>query len=162
VGGVTVSYQITRKDYTQACVAMCSKTRWYLFWGWCLLFVFCAWLNWRELRYGPTADRIAALVPLAGCAVVFVALAVAAPHIRARRGILRPVTWIFTDDNVQQTTDVSSATLRWEAFIRSRETRDVFLLFVQKGMAQFVPKRALSSEQEIELRCLIAAHVKKA
>jgi YcxB-like protein len=79
----------------------------------------------------------------------------------AWRTILRTVDWKLADEGVEIQSEVSSTRIRWEAFIKSREDRKVFLLYVQKNSAQFIPKRVLSAEQLSELRDIVSRHVKK-
>ena len=74
--------------------------------------------------------------------------------------ILREVSWTLSDVGVHLASSVSTTDLRWEAFLRYRETPKVFLLFVQKGMAQFIPKRVLTTEQADDLRMLLGNHIK--
>ncbi len=157
---MTVSYQITRRDFVDANIAMSGKTRWFLFCLWAALLVFSAWSNFDELLHGSGAQRIAVMTPITFCGVIFLLLAWGGPYYRARRMILREMTWTFGAAGVHVDTNVSSADVKWEAFLRYRETPKLFLLFVQKGAAQFIPKRVLSSEQADELRRLLVARVK--
>ena len=157
---MTFSYQITRRDFVDACVAMGRKTYWFLFGLWSVLVVFSTWLNGADVLYGSASRRLTALVPLVICGVFFLLIAWWSPRYRARRMILREVTWTVGDEGVHLTSDVSSADLRWEAFLKYRETPKGFLLFVQRGMAQFIPKRVLTGDQTDDLRTLLASHVK--
>lgn len=84
------------------------------------------------------------------------------PSFAARKIVTRPVEWTFQNEGIEVKTSVSSAHLRWDAFLKFREDRKVLLLYVQKGQAQFIPKRVLTVEQIRELRALILAHVPKA
>lgn len=153
---------MVRRDVAQACSAMSTKSRWYLLALWLFLVIFTAGLNGREIMHGSMSDRIAVLVPLIVAAMIFVALSWFAPVLRARKMILRDVVWTFGEDRVEQITDVSQAQLKWTAFLKYRETSKLFLLYIQKSQAQFIPKRVLSEEQMTELRVLLSAHVKKA
>ena len=150
---------MTRRDTAQACAAMSTKSRWYLVALWLFLVVLMASLNGREIIYGSAPDRIAALGPLAFAGAIFLGLGWLAPRLRARKMILRDVTWTLGDEGVDQSTDVAHAQLKWAAFLKYRETPRVFLLYIQRSQAQFIPKRALTPEQTIELRTLLDAHV---
>ena len=91
----------------------------------------------------------------------FLFLAWLLPRAMTWRTILRTVEWKLTDEGVEIQSEVSSTRIRWEAFIKSREDQKVFLLYVQKNSAQFIPKRVLSAEQLGELRDIVSRHVKK-
>jgi hypothetical protein len=56
-----------------------------------------------------------------------------------------PIHYSFSDDIVIQEMATGRAELRWNTFIRVKETRDLFLLFVQKQLAHPIPKRAFES-----------------
>jgi YcxB-like protein len=157
---MTFSYQNTRRDFVDACIAMSRKTYWFLFGLWLLLAVFCVWMNGTEMVHGSGSQRFAAIFPIAVCGLIFLLLAWVSPRYRASRMILREVTWTMGDEGVHLASNVSESNLRWEAFLKYRETPKGFLLFVQKGMAQFIPKRALTAEQRDDLRLLLASHVK--
>jgi len=157
---MTFSFQTTRRDFVDAGIAMARKTHWFLFGLWLLFAAFSAWMNWAKLLRSSTSQRFAALLPIAICGLIFLVIAWISPRYRARRMILREVTWTFSDEGVHLASNVSKADLRWEAFLKYRETPKGFLLFVQKGMAQFIPKRALTAEQADGLRMLLASHVK--
>lgn len=139
---------------------MARKVYWFLFGFWLLLAVFFAWMNGTEVRHASAFQRLYMLLPLGICGVVFLLMAWISPHYRARRVILREVSWTVSDEGVHLTSSVSSSDLKWEAFLKYRETPKLFLLFVQKGMAQFIPKRALTAEQTDNLRLLLASHLK--
>lgn len=157
---MTISYQITRRDFVDACVAMSRKTYWFLFGLWLLVALFSVWLNWGALLRGSSSDRVAVFVPAAICGLIFLLIGWGSPRYRAGRMILREVTWTFSEQGVHLASNVSTADLRWEAFLKYRETPKGFLLFVQKSMAQFIPKRALTAEQVDDLRAVLVAHVK--
>lgn len=74
--------------------------------------------------------------------------------------ILREVTWTFSHEGVNLASNLSNTDLRWEAFLKYRETPRVFLLYVQKSAAQCIPKRALTTEQADNLCMLLASHLK--
>jgi YcxB-like protein len=157
---MTFSYQNTRRDFVDACVAMGRKTYWFLFGLWLLLAIFSVWMNEARVLHGSASERFAVVLPIASCGAIFLLVAWWSPRYRARRMILREVSWTFSDEGVHLASNVSNADFRWEAFVKYRETPKVFLLFVQKGMAQFIPKRALTAEQANDLRTVLAAHVK--
>lgn len=160
MSAMTISYQITRRDVVEACIAMARKVYWFVFGLWLVLAALFAWMNGTEVRHASALQRLYMLLPLGICGVVFLLMAWISPHYRARRVILREVTWTFSNDGVRLESNVSKADLRWEAFLKYRETPKLFLLFVQKGMAQFIPKRVLTAEQTNNLRMLLTSHVK--
>jgi hypothetical protein len=156
---MTISYQITRRDFVDAFVAMSRKAYWFLFVFWLLLAMSSLWMN-LQVFHGSPRQRFTVFVPVAICGPIFLLIAWVSPRYKARRMILREVTWTLSDEGVHLASSVSTTDLRWEAFLKYRETRKEFLLFVQKGMAQFIPKRVLTTEQANDLRTLLASHVK--
>jgi len=150
---MTFSFHSTRRDFVGACVAISRKVYLFLFGFWLLLAVFSVWMNGNEVLHGSASERSTAFLPVVLCGLVFLLIAWASPRYRARRMILREVTWTLSDEGVHLASNVSTAGLRWEAFPKYRETSKGFLLFVQKGMAQFIPKRVLTAQQAMICAC---------
>ena len=71
------------------------------------------------------------------------------------------IHWHFSEEriNVQMTT--GSSELLWPTFIKARETKNLFLLYPQKQLANPIPKRAFVNEEEIAaFRELLKCHIK--
>ena len=117
---MTFSYQNTRRDFVDACVAMGRKTYWFLFGLWLLLAVFSAWMNRTEILHGSGSRRFTIILPVAICGLIFLLIAWFSPRYRARRMILREVTWTFGEEGVHLASNVSKTDLRWEAFLKYR------------------------------------------
>jgi len=63
----------------------------------------------------------------------------------------------FSADGLRSISPVSTTDYRWEGFLRARETRDFFLLYVAAGRAVFLPKSAVRSPADAQaLRTLVA------
>ena len=74
-----------------------------------------------------------------------------------------PIHYSFSDEVIAQEMATGRAELLWSTFIKVRETPDFFLLFVQKHLANPVPKRDFENEQEIaRFRELLRCHVRDA
>jgi YcxB-like protein len=159
---MTLQYEQTREDATAACAMMTGKIKWYLIILWFLVVM----LNFSgvlaSIREGDTAGASARMLPAIFLGVFFLFLAWLQPRLAARKIILRPIDWRLSDEGVQIRTSVAATDIRWEAYLKYKEGKKVFLLYVQKGQAQFIPKRVLSESETVELRNLISAHVKKA
>ena len=164
---MVLRYEQTRDDVAAASRLITNKVRYFLIGCW--LFVLLT--NIPEIRRsivtsGSLGDALkqdaGLLLILVLLGMFFLLLAWLLPRVTAWRTILRTVEWSLADEGVEIQSEVSSARIRWEAFIKFREDRRVFLLYVQKGLAQFIPKRVLSAEQVIELREIVSRHVKKA
>jgi len=140
---------------------MMTKVKWWLGAMFAIVLVTNLQPMFLLSRDGDWSGLFARLVPVVVLVVVFAALLWLSPRLAARKFILRKVAWDLTEDDVHIDTEVSSGQLQWAAFQKYRETPKVFLLYIQKAQAQFIPKRVLSEEQLVELRGLLERHVKK-
>ncbi|HEY4355540.1 MAG TPA: YcxB family protein [Acidobacteriaceae bacterium] len=145
--------------------AVSAKTRWILAACWTVV-VLAQIPGVRLLRQeGLTGAEIlrassGQLGVLVLLTLFFALLAWLQPYFAARRVVLRTVEWDLQDEGVTIQHDVGSSSLKWGIFLRFRETKTVLLLYVQKGMANFIPKRVLDEAQLSDLRALIQRHVK--
>jgi hypothetical protein len=64
-------------------------------------------------------------------------------------GLTRPKTVEITASGIVFKDAVSSAEYRWEAFVDFEETKTLFLFYTSPRTAQFVPKRAFTSEEQV-------------
>ncbi len=72
------------------------------------------------------------------------------------------LTYDFQPEGVHIVTTTSNAFMKWEAFIKSKETPNLFLFFITKQMCHMVPKRAFASEADLEsLRVLLNEKIGK-
>jgi hypothetical protein len=70
-----------------------------------------------------------------------------------------PYDVTLDDKSVRIHSPAGVSELKWPAFLRARETRGFFLLYVGESQAQFIPKRALAPEECQLLRDLIERHL---
>lgn len=56
--------------------------------------------------------------------------------------------------------DGGSATIDWKNMVRFVEGSNLFLLYSSPSCFNIIPKRALSTEQTVELRGLLASHIR--
>lgn len=78
--------------------------------------------------------------------------------VTTRRGIPEadgPYTWTVAGEGCHLNGPNGSAQLGWKAFVRVRETPEFVLLYLGKSLAQFIPKRAMSSDQLSTLRAVL-------
>jgi hypothetical protein len=163
---MVLRYEQKREDVAAASRLMTYKTRYFLIGLWLFVLVTNIPDIRRSIAHGGTLrdalNQDAGLfLTLVLLGAFFLFLAWLLPRAMAWRTILRTVDWKLADEGVEIQSEVSSTRIRWEAFIKSREDRKVFLLYVQKNSAQFIPKRVLSAEQLSELRDIVSRHVKK-
>jgi len=157
---MTIRYELQRQDVQAAVRSMTKGTwiRWVIFLvpGLMTVIVVVSSImsgNWDGIRQvAPVAVVVS---------IFFVGLVWLQPLLLAKKFILRPVEWQLSPEGVRIITDVSTGDLRWQAFTKYVETDKVFLLYIQKGQAQFIPKRAIPPEELAQLRELLAAQVKK-
>lgn len=75
---------------------------------------------------------------------------------RRRNPSLGNQTWVLTPCEYSVSGALFNTALKWEAFIKARETRGFFLLYFSSRWAQFIPKSAVGSRDEIRaIRSLI-------
>jgi len=160
---MTLNFELSRKDLVAGTRAVSSKL---LKWFFIVCFATAAIAAISNIRNaladGNASGLIAALFPVVILGLLLGLLLWLSPYLAARKIVIRPVEWQFNDDGVRIRSPGSSAEIKWEVFIKYRETKSLFLLYPQKNMAHMIPKRILDDAQLIELRTLIASHVKKA
>ena len=78
------------------------------------------------------------------------------PHVKEE--ILSEVS----DDGVRMKTSMTDSLSKWESFIKTRETRNLFLLYLSKHMVYMFPKRAFQDGDQIqEFRNLLQQKIAK-
>jgi len=74
----------------------------------------------------------------------------------------RPNVLELTDEQVVSSDEHCVSTYKWGAFLRFRETENLFILVTKDAMMLIVPKRHLAEEQTmIEFRARIQTHIKE-
>jgi len=75
---------------------------------------------------------------------------------RRRNPSIGTQTWALTPDHYSVSGTLFDTTLKWDAFIKARETRRFFLLYISSRWAHFVPKSAIGSREQLSaIRALI-------
>jgi len=69
---------------------------------------------------------------------------------RSKPRMLEPVTYEFSPEGISHIGPTTSGQAAWTTCLRIRETSEQFLLYVQKQLANVLPKRAFHSEAEME------------
>jgi hypothetical protein len=167
---------LTRQDLYRANVSIAWKKR-----SWTrrllstLAFVMAAsFLFYLSMsRADPPIDWLTALIMGSGLALglqlLFWPLTLAAIHAFAYYGAwnlarskpigLQPITYEFSPEGVSYNGPTGSGQAAWTAYLRIRETSEQFLLYIQKQLANVIPKRAFPSETETEqFRQLVREH----
>ncbi|HKT47191.1 MAG TPA: YcxB family protein [Candidatus Acidoferrales bacterium] len=81
--------------------------------------------------------------------------------VRSKPTALNPTSYVFSPEGIEYSNPTSSGRFDWSTYLRIRETPDQFLLFVQKRFANFLPKRAFASDEQMQaFRSLARAHFK--
>jgi len=161
---MTIKFEPTRKDVRTASRSLSVIVRYLFLFFWAIVAAFIGYAIHNFMQEGYSfaeSFRYGGGVTLIVLAVFFVLLAWLQPFLATRRTILRPQEWRLTDERVQIQTPVGSTEIHWEAYVKYRETRELFLLYLQRNLAQFIPKRVLTAQQIEEVRSLIASHIKK-
>jgi hypothetical protein len=60
-----------------------------------------------------------------------------------------PTRWTFSENGIIADGPTAHIELQWNSFLQVRETREQFLLYPQKHLANVIPKRCFSSDIEI-------------
>jgi len=79
--------------------------------------------------------------------------------VRSKPAVLEPMTYQFSPTGATYSGPTSSGHLEWRTYIKIRETSEQFLLYVQKRLANVLPKRAFQSAADLQLfRQLVLEH----
>jgi len=71
-----------------------------------------------------------------------------------------PTLWSFTENGITVVGPTARGELQWNSFLQVRETREQFLLYQHKHLANVIPKRSFASPAEIgRLREMIRRQV---
>ena len=65
----------------------------------------------------------------------------------------------WTDDHLAYRSDTTTSTIAWPDYYKWLEGRSIFLFYLNEQLPHFVPKRALTAEQIIDLRNVASAFV---
>ena len=66
----------------------------------------------------------------------------------------------FSEEGFRLSNPLSNAVVSWDAFVDAFETREFFLFYISRSMAYFLPKRAITTEADLqELRALLRAQL---
>ena len=164
---MTLQYEQRREDVEAASRMISGKLKFFLCGCWLVLVIANVPTIRASMESGQTFfeslhTNAGSLSIVIAVGIFFLFLYWLQPKLAARRMILRSVEWRLSNEGVHVQSEVASSDLSWKAFIKFREGRKVFLLYVQKGQGQFIPKRILSEAQLIDLRDILSAHIKKA
>jgi len=144
---MTIQFELTRQDVRAATRRLSVITRYLFLAFWAVAAAFDAYAIHKSMREGYSfaeSFRYDGGVTLIVLAVFLTFLAWLQPFLAARRAVLRSQEWIFSDERVKIETAVGSTEIRWEGYLKYRETSKLFLLYPQRNLAQFIPKRVLT------------------
>ncbi len=164
---MTLSYQLTVDDYThsiKACRRTNPLTKWTLRLCYAVVTVVIG-LAIIGTLYTP-ADKRPSPIPLILIVVFWAYIIIALPRMTAKRQVERmptahgPQNTSITEEGIRIVSSCSDFNLHWPAFIRSMELSDVFVMFLSPSHVIPLPKRAMTPEQQSELREMLRKHVK--
>ncbi len=101
--------------------------------------------------YGPGAAFGLLFVP-----TFMVYLLLGTPYFAARSLVrnnpnaCKPVHWSFSPGGIEAHGPTSDTSLQWSAFLTIRETKEQFLLYIQKHFANVLPKRCFGNPSDID------------
>ncbi len=101
--------------------------------------------------YGPGAAFGLLFAP-----TFMVYLLVGAPYFAARSLVrnnpnaCKPVHWSFSPGGIEVHGPTSDTSLQWSAFLTIRETKEQFLLYIQKHFANVLPKRCFQEIADLD------------
>ena len=156
---LTVSVQLVLNDIYRANVAIAWRR--YKLYQWLIL---CAGMgiaagSFFGLLFSQTTGfpgRLAgALFGILFVPVFLVAMVYSNSH-TAAKSLMRnspalqgPTRWTFSESGIRTDGPTSHTELQWNSFLQVRETREQFLLYPQKHLANVIPKRCFASEIEL-------------
>jgi hypothetical protein len=101
--------------------------------------------------------------PLTAFILVWVALVPllnrwsAARRLRSYPGLQGEIAYSFGEESIECKSAVATGTVSWSAYIRAVENKEFIFLFVNKTMANFIPKAAFADAGALaEMRALVA------
>jgi hypothetical protein len=71
--------------------------------------------------------------------------------VRSKPAALEPISYQFSPTGASYSGPTSSGHLEWRTYIKIRETPEQFLLYMQKRLANVIPKRAFQSQVDLRL-----------
>jgi len=113
------------------------------------------------LRFDPDAPWWPALLAGAGFVLIFelailgLLIRVAASYsarvlVRSKPTALEQLTYTFSSGGSSWVGPTGSGTFEWRTFVRIQETKEQFLLYPQRGLANIVPKKSFQSDADVE------------
>jgi hypothetical protein len=164
-----VSFQLTQREIYQANVSIALGR--YTLHIWLLIAVlFATFLGafFEVVLFGASPAHSVKPVVIFGLIFVPVFLVVmifghsyiaAMALFRGNPSLQGPTQWTFCDTHDSTNGPAGKTELPWKIYLRARETRNLFLLYVQKDLANVIPKRSFADESDIaRFRALLANH----
>jgi len=150
-----VQYQCDVNDFVEAQNAVLKRSV-----GYYVLFIggfFCLLLGIVIAYRG----RFANALPLLVLALFWLGYAILYLPTKFRRGFKkhpnfsRPCSLHVDDDGLRTSNDVSTNESKWAAFVKFRETPNIFLIYFGANIFRVIPKRAFVGPQLEEFRELL-------
>jgi len=162
---MTIKFQFTFKEYYETVLRASAAMRFMMIGSIVILcalvvVVLAALLGWGERRLSDLGSYWLYLLIL----IFWAGVVPLQAWLNWRRNapLRGEITYDFQPEGVRVITRAADAFMKWEAFIKSKETPNLFLLFLTKQMCHMVPKRAFASEADVEaLRELLREKIVK-
>jgi hypothetical protein len=90
-----------------------------------------------------------------------------APRVQARRALAASpsargeIVFAIDETGITTTFPTGHSFLEWRAFVKYRETTELFLFYHYAHRSTFIPKRAMSPDQVQQLRAVLSAKIGK-
>lgn len=159
---VTISIQQTRADFIDLWQATRFKYMIWILYPLGLFYLYWAFAIFMNDGYTTETSSSILQFCFVGLFAFFGAFIV--PHLRARIAFQGPVAReqrniSLSPQGITMESPVFTATYNWTAFTRIKETKRSFVLFTAPIVALILPKRALSTPDEVEqVRSLIGKY----
>ncbi len=166
---ITAEIKLTQSEVYWANVYIVAQQLRVFLWIWVgvgvlTVFLYClAWINphpgieWQETLRGTKPLLFALVIPLF---LVFLSPMLNARKFFADPRNAQPTRYQFSDSGVLIEHSTGNGDLNWTAFVKAKETRSCFLLYVTKAWARVIPKRCLADQAEVTaLRELVRKHL---
>lgn len=157
---VEVGFELQLADVEQG-LAMLPRARLSKFFGWFGVLGIVAIIGWR---WHEGRDQV--LLAIVGILVISTFVLGRDPTKRIAKRVYdalpidaRQVTLSIDDEGIHLASGATNTRVNWAEVARVLDARTSFLIFASRTNAQIVPKRALTAEQVIDLRNLVARHV---
>jgi YcxB-like protein len=165
--GMEVTYELKQRDFFDSLIAHRNRSA-FVKWAYRLIvaivFIFAGG-GFVLLAVRPSSQLLSNLVPAFALAVIWGALMWASPWWAARNQFSKQPaaqgarTMLVDSSGVRWQWNGGSANIEWKNFTQFQETKNQFMLYSSPVCFNIVPKRALTVDQMVDFRKLVAENL---